>query len=435
MLRFTFSLIVSFWITGAALSQHSLVGSPMLGYMDMREGCIWVQTTGEAEVYIEYRATGEKKDQRLAFKTSADHAFTHHFVLTDLEPGTRYVYTVGVNGKPVYEDLQFTTQSLWQYRTDPPELNIAIGSCAYFNEESYDRPGKPYGMNYGIFDEIARKSPDAMLWLGDNVYFREVDWSTRSGMIHRYTQARSLPQIQKLLNSCPHYAIWDDHDFGPNDSNGSFIHKDKSLDVFKLFWANPSYGLPGIGAGITSQFTIGDAEFFFLDNRYFRTDPGVVGQPRTILGREQIDWLILALRYSKAPFKFVAMGGQFLNSEAKHENYATYPEEREIMLKLIDENKINGVVFLTGDRHCTELSADTLQGGTIVYDLTASPLTSQAYDNTSETNINRVPGTIVATQNFAMLNISGKRKERKLKISVFNHEGKRQWEKEISSVN
>ena len=27
-----------------------------------------------------------------------------------------------------------------------------------------------------------------MLWLGDTVYTREVDWSTRSGFLHRYTQ-------------------------------------------------------------------------------------------------------------------------------------------------------------------------------------------------------------------------------------------------------
>ena len=35
---------------------------------------------------------------------------------------------------------------------DPPDLKIALGSCAFINEEKYDRPGDPYGGNYEIFE-------------------------------------------------------------------------------------------------------------------------------------------------------------------------------------------------------------------------------------------------------------------------------------------
>jgi alkaline phosphatase D len=404
----------------------------MHGYTELREAAIWVQTTEAAEVSLFFWPEKNKDLKKgLTKNTDETKSYSELFICSNLEPGTTYKYEICVNGEVKNKGNSFYTQPLWQYRTDPPEFKVAMGSCAFINEEAYDRPGEPYGKDYGIFDEIVQKNPNAMLWLGDNVYFREVDWNTKSGMMYRYNQMRKLPEMQKLLSACPHYAIWDDHDFGPNDSNGSFIHKDWSLDVFKNYWANNSYGIPGVEGGITSQFTLGDMDFFIVDNRYFRTEPNLKGVEPTILGKEQFSWLIQALDYSKAPFKFVMIGGQVLNSAALFENYAQYPQERDSLLSLIDQNHIEGVVFLTGDRHCTEFSSDTLPGGTIVYDLTVSPLTSKSYDNTAEKNDRRLPDTIVPVQNFATLDFSGKRKERKMLITVYDAEGKKKWEREI----
>jgi alkaline phosphatase D len=421
------------FITQSVFGQADLTCAPMHGYTEMREASIWIQTTESAEVLLVFWPDKHKEsERRITRRTLEAFAFSEVFVCTNLEPGTTYRYEVAVNGVVKNKGNSFYTQPLWQYRTDPPEFKIAMGSCAFINDEQYDRPGEPYGKDYGIFDEIAAKEPNAMLWLGDNVYFREVDWNTKSGMIYRYNQMRKLPELQKLLSACAHYAIWDDHDFGPNDSNGSFIHKDWSLEVFKTFWANNSYGVPGLEGGITGQFTLGDMDFFMLDNRYFRTEADIKGIEPTILGKEQMDWLIQALEYSKAPFKFVAIGGQVLNTAQLYENYSQYPSERDTLLSRIDRNHIEGVVFLTGDRHCTEFSSDTLTGGTIVYDLTVSPLTSKSYDNTQEKNENRIQNTIVPVQNFATIDFKGKRKERKMLITIFDSEGKKKWEQEIA---
>ena len=90
-------------------------------------------------------------------------------------------------------------------------------------------------------------------------------------------------------------------------------------------------------------------DFFLLDNRYHKTSNKNFTTQRQLLGKEQIDWLINALSSSLAPFKFVAVGGQVLSSEAQHENYATFPEEREYLLRKIREAKIEGVIFLDGD--------------------------------------------------------------------------------------
>jgi len=153
-----------------------------------------------------------------------------------------------------------------------------------------------------------------MLWLGDNVYFREPD-NTKNAMLHRYTQVSSHPELQPLLASTHHYAIWDDHDFGPNDSDRGFFNKKAALEVFKAFWANPTYGIDNQD-GITTMFSWGDCDFFLLDNRYYRTPVNRRTGKREILGESQKQWLFDNLVFSKAKFKFVLIGGLISKSIA-----------------------------------------------------------------------------------------------------------------------
>lgn len=417
-----------------------LAAPPVLGHVDFKEASIWISVTDLCAVDVLYWDVNSPSQIKKERSKVEDIAYKSVIVqLTDLEPGTTYEYQIKVKGITAEETFPgkgehytFTTEKLWQYRTDPPDFTIAVGSCSFINEPKYDRPGKGYGNNYSIFDSIAMKQPSLMLWLGDNVYFREVDFESKASMIRRYNQARQLPELYNLWLTCPHLAIWDDHDFGPNDSNGSYVHKDWALEIFQHFWPNPSYGGPATGEGITTHTALNDVEFFLLDNRYNRGLSDGVGVEKTILGEQQISWLIQALKSSKASFKLVAMGGQFLNTEAKFENYSTYPEERQKIIDLIEKNNIGGVVFLTGDRHCTELSELKLKNGKSIYDLTISPLTSGAYDNSKENNTLRVEGTIVDTQNYGLLSFSGPLKERKMTIQVIDFEGKLRWTKEIS---
>jgi alkaline phosphatase D len=345
-------------------------------------------------------------------------------------PGTTYEYRIREAGQAIDAGpYSFTTQPLWKYRTDPPSFSIALGSCTYVNEPAYDRPGKAFGGNYGIFDAIANKKPDLMLWLGDNVYLREPDWGSRSGYLHRYTHFRSAPELQRLLQTTKHYATWDDHDFGPNDSNGSWVHAPIAKEAFALFWANPTFGVPGV-EGITTAFSHVDVDFFLLDDRSFRTPSDLVTAPTLLLGEAQLDWLIQALKYSDAPFKLVAVGTQVLNSEAVFENHATFPTERNALLQRIEQEGIRGVVFLTGDRHFSELSTLALADGRKLHDLTVSPLTAGVY-KPKESNALQVEGTLVSAHNFATLSFDGAKGQRTMTIRVFDAEGALLWERTI----
>ncbi|MAD98631.1 MAG: phosphodiesterase [Flavobacteriaceae bacterium] len=419
------------------LSQDLIQSGPMLGYSTMKEALLWVQTTESAKVHFEYYEKGNSK-QRFkteVLQTSSKNGFVAKLVADQIQPGRIYNYEVFVNGKRIKRDypMEFQSQTLWQWRTDPPEVNFAIGSCNYVNEPGLDRPGKPYGTNHQIFESINQKNPDFMVWLGDNTYLRVADWNSRTGIIHRHTHSRSLKEVQPLLASTHHYAIWDDHDFGPNDSDGSFAMKKTTSEIFKLFWGNPNYDVIN-GGGITGSFDWADLQFFLLDNRYYRTSNRNKTDKRQILGKEQIDWLINALASSRAPFKFVCIGGQVINSEAIFENYATFPEERNYLLERIREARIEGVIFLDGDRHHTALSK--MQESSRVYplyDLTCSALTSGVNKDKEKYNAYRMPETIVGEHNFGMLNVSGPRNNRVLKMTIYNADGKELWSKEIKA--
>jgi alkaline phosphatase D len=205
------------------------------------------------------------------------------------------------------------------------------------------------------------------------------------------------------------------------------------LEAFKDFWANKSYGMNSEqNEGNYSTFNWGDAQFFLLDDRFFKSPNDRKTGTRTILGDTQLEWLIDALSSSSASFKIIYIGGQVITSAARFENYATYPEEKEKLLKEIEVNKIKGVLFLSGDRHFTELSKLERKGTYPLYDWTVSPLTSGVSNSyKDDNNTNRVEGSLFAVNNFGTLSFSGNAANRQMKLSLFDKEGKELWNKTI----
>ncbi len=394
-----------------------LVNGPMVGYSAMRESVVWVQTKVVVTVQLRYWAASTPTDLLYSQEvtTLPENGFTAHLIADRLEPGTTYNYEVIVNGQmqAVKSEQKFKTQTLWKWRTDAPDVKFVAGSCMYVNEEKYDRPGKGYGGDYKIFESIYKDKPEFMVWLGDNTYLREPDLDSKSGIYYRYTHTRKIDELRPLLANTHHYAVWDDHDFGPNDSDRSYYGKQWTLQAFKDFWANPTYGVGGT-EGITGAFSWSDADFFLLDNRWYRSAQAEDGQ---ILGSAQIAWLKEALKYSQAKYKFVCVGGQFLNTVAKFENHAVFKKERQNILGIIDSMQIKGVIFLDGDRHHSEISLWTGPKGTTIYDVTSSSLTSSSSDNKDEANANRVAGSLTMQKNYALIQINGPKDKREVKVT------------------
>ena len=418
-------------------AQDLIKSGPMVGYSTMQEVLLWVQTSENAKVHFEYYEIDNhtirfKTDEKITVKKTG---FVAKLLADEVLPGKKYNYEIFINDLKVERDykMEFQAQELWKWRTDPPNVSFVIGSCSYVNEPQFDRPGEPYGSNFEIFNSINIKSPDFMLWLGDNTYLRESDWNSRTGFIKRYSHTRALSELQPLLASTHHYATWDDHDYGPNNSDGSFWLKETASEIFKLFWTNPNYDVTGKG-GITGFFQWSDLDFFLMDNRYHRTSNNNFTGNRQILGKDQIDWLINALTFSQATFKFIAIGGQVLSSGAVYENYATYPEERKYLLDKIREAKIEGVIFLDGDRHHTILSKmQESEDVYPLYDLTCSSLTAGINDDDESYNTYSLKETLVSVNNFGMLNVTGPADNRELIIQIYDKDGHELWKKSISA--
>lgn len=419
-----------------------LRSGPMLGPAEIADTTIWLQTRAPRRAQIRFWEQGRPETARLSEEVATTAAGDHiaRFRLSGLRFGTRYEYEVYLDGVRVPHPgpLGFQSQAMWRWRTDPPAFRAAIGSCAYVNDPPYDRPPRqagepPYGGGYGIFGAIAAQKPDFMLWLGDNIYYREADWLSEAAMRYRWAHDRSLPELQPLLGSVHHYAIWDDHDFGSNDSDRSFRQRDTALRVFQDYWMNPSYGTAGT-PGVFSRFEWADVEFFLLDDRYHRSPNDMPpGPDKRMFGREQLQWLKEALASSQATFKIVAGGNQMLNPLVLYEGFGAFAGEQRELLDFLREAKIEGVLFLSGDRHHTELIRREEPGLYPLYDFTSSPLTSGAGGSDREAdNPARVPGTWVRnTRNFGLLEVAGKRGERVLTLRTLDAQGKELWRHEI----
>jgi alkaline phosphatase D len=436
MLRALVALLALVAAAPLGAGEPAVAVSLMHGFIDQSSMTLWIQTERAARVAVELHADGAAERRRVEGATRAEDDFALNLRLAGLEPGTRYRYRVLVDGKPAEDAGAFTTQPLWQFRTDPPEFAVAVGSCAYLSDR-FSRPGRPWGADYGIFDAIAAQAPDLMLWMGDNVYFRAPEWTSLEGMSGRYRAYRAAPALRQLLRATAHVAIWDDHDFGPNDTDGSFPLKGAALEAFKRYWANPSYGLPGV-PGIFGLVTWGDADFFLLDNRFHRYPNAYPQTPeKSMFGRAQFEWLKQALVASQATFKIVVAGGQFWNARNRFESFFNYPAESRALAEWLVERRIDGVLFLSGDRHFAELLRRERPGTYPLYEFTSSPLTSRPFRNLPAEeyeNPDAVPGTIVTERNFGMLRFAGPRGGRSVTLELYASDGRVLWRRRLAAA-
>lgn len=439
-MRLALSLTSLLLAGSAQAAPAQLVSGPMAGPPEHRAVKLWLQASGAAQARIEYwpLAAGQSA-QRLrsaAVSLQPSAQYSAHISLDALQPGTRYAYRLLLDGKPAGETQQFATQELWQWRRDAPDFTLLAGSCNYINEPEVDRPGKPYGDRHDIFDRMAAQQPDLTLWLGDNLYFREVDYSSPESMARRWAYERRQPFLQKLLRTGAHAAIWDDHDYGPNDANSSFVHKQAALELQQRYWANRSYGLPGT-PGAFGTFSFNDVDVFLLDNRWYRDDPDLNDAQRAMYGAAQMRWLKNALLASTARFKLIAGGSQQLHKSPRGDSWMQYPAEREDFLKFLADSKLPGVLFLSGDVHRSEFAKLERPGLYPLHELTCSPLSSGThYDEKLLERPGIIPGSVLLNErSFCKLRVEGTRAERRIVVEQITADGQPRFRLSLSAAD
>lgn len=422
-MRLLFSPLFLFFSLGI-YAQSSIVSGPMLGPVELRDAKVWVELAPFVKkAALQLNKKGETAQRTIHYKGALGNEFNPiQFTVGGLEPNTVYEYTIIANGKSTEAKGELQTKPLWQWRGPAPDFSFLTGSCSYFNEPAYDRPGTPYGKDLSIFESMAKEKAAFMVWLGDAWYTREVDYYSEWGLWYRASKDRATPALQPFLKSTSHVGIWDDHDYGPNDMGAAYHLKETSRKVFGSYFPNPSAGENG--QGIYTQQSWGDVDIFMLDDRWWRSADNwadsVDGKPnpsKVMLGQQQLTWLKNALLSSYATFKIIAVGSQVLNPTSPFDKWADFPAEYHDFLQFLRENPIDGIIFLTGDRHHSEIIKVERPGSYPLYDITVSPLTSgtHVFGKAEQNNPNRVLG-IDQLQNYGRISVTGPRGARKLTV-------------------
>ncbi len=337
-----------------------MIGAPGPGHFT-----VWVRASGAFEVELEWARdrefTGPVKADRAVASPASDYCLVLR--ASGLDADTTYYYRLRYAGVlDRFQPIPHRTRTAPAGRAD---FSVAFGSCCRVQGDDRQR----------IFSVVEKLEPSLFLWLGDNIYGDSDQPAIHADL---YRRGRVVESLVPLLRSTPQLAIWDDHDFGYNDSDGANPVKAQLLQLFKDYWANPAYGEPG-NPGIYFKHSHAGIDFFFLDGRYHR-DPsrGPQRAGRTMLGERQKQWLKDELAASRAPFKVIASGGGWSTAERAEggDSWAVYLGERDEILDFIRDRGITGVVCISGDSHMGELNCipRSAAGGYDIYDFCSSPL-------------------------------------------------------------
>ncbi len=328
----------------ASLYKQQLIHGPMLGCVTDRGAKFWVRTVDEVPVQVIVSSSKnlDQPKRSSISSTSQERDYTTTVEINALLPSTLYYYDVLLDGKsalgPAYPSF-----STYPRAGSKARFEVGFGGGAGYT-----------AANERMWDTIGLHNSLALLLLGDNVY---IDLPRQYGDFHKYTYYRrqSQPEFRRLVGSTSIYAIWDDHDCATNDAwMGPYRDKPSwkmsMLDGFRENWNNPGYG-DKQWPGCWFNFSIADVDFFMLDGRFYRTNPNVKNP--TMLGPVQKKWLFEQLLQSKGTFKVLAspVPWTFYAKGKSLDTWNGYCQERNEIFDFLKDNKIEGVILISADRH------------------------------------------------------------------------------------
>ncbi|MGB1204248.1 MAG: alkaline phosphatase D family protein [Chitinophagales bacterium] len=366
----------------------------------------------------------QKKELIINRNDWVDGYFPCLFTFENLEANTTYVINIKLN------DVFVEKQKIKTFHQNNYEnFSFLTGSCTKIADNFFKYWSQP-GINNLIFKKMQKTNADFNVWIGDNSYLRNDDFDNPNNMMRRHIHTRLHKPVNKLIKTRPNYATWDDHDYGPNNADKNYAQKDVTLDLFQQFWGNAFYGTKDT-KGVFSNFTYQDAEIFLLDNRYHKS--ALSDKNGSTLGIEQLEWFKKSLLESKATFKIVMSGVQFLSEHGGGEGFKQFPKERQEILDFIAENDIKGIIWVSGDRHVSELYCLKRPDTYDLYEVTTSPISSETLNFPFKISSPKNPLAVKKTKywypNFAHFSIRGEKGDRLCEVKIINKWGKKVWSK------
>lgn len=272
-----------------------------------------------------------------------------------------------------------------------PLTRIGFGACARQNK---DQP---------IWDKIAAAAPQLFVFMGDCVYG---DTHDPEELRAKYAMLAAKPEFQRLKASTPLLTMWDDHDYGKNDSGAEHPTKAESRTAFCDFWEIPADSERRTQPdGIYTSTIIGppgrEVQIILPDLRWNRTKlrrplgfAGVAAsyiagqvmpvaevrgpyrasraEDATMLGEAQWAWLEAELK-KPAALRLFGSTLQVLAEGSGWEGWENFPLDRARLYKALEG--AGNVVLLSGDVHYGEISRMDREGAPPLWELTSSGIT------------------------------------------------------------
>ena len=388
--------------------------------VDMREASVWVMGSPNQELFVELNPSNKLSPKKIT--TNKDGTTLVKFEA--LKPDTKYSYKISASAdfKNSIEGFVKTSPD-YEKRHAAPNFKIAILGKTHRNDPIYDEPFKTPGGEYEIFGAVKNQKPDAIVWAHNAAVFRPADWGSRSGMAARYRAERSDPALKEMLLCAPNYGVISADSYGAPGADKNSWNKKDAVDVFKSFWGNPSYGV-GSQENLATYFRFSDVDVFILDGATNSSSLDFRSSRPEMFGEEQLNWLLSALKNSKATFKLVISNSPITNPVEEKGNFAYCKRERKYLLDFISENKIGGVVFASANKDYGEITRMLRASEHSLVELTVGPATARPAKNATEVNFYRMVGSLILERSFATISFEGAENDRFLKIEFFNSSGK-----------
>jgi hypothetical protein len=216
----------------------------------------------------------------------------------------------------------------------PASFRIAVGACA--------RPAET-----PVWRAVAAERPLLMLVTGDFHYgdVAEDDPARIRGLVLDRPRA---PSFQALTAVAPVLWMWDDHDFGGNDSRFDSRAATAVHAVYRQVAPHLALALDGDRAPIAQAFTIGRVRFVWPD---LRTDRDRT--PGSLLGERQRAWIAAEIAAAPAAHRLLVLVSSVPWNGAPQkgrDRWQSYAEERAWLAGLVKAAGIRACV-LAGDAH------------------------------------------------------------------------------------
>lgn len=260
------------------------------------------------------------------------------FDATGLSSGTRYYWRVRTHSDTKSGNLR-------TFPAGASNLVIALSSCSRGSSAIGSTSATS---NARTYDRIRERNPDLFIHMGD-MHYRDIGSNNEGLFAQAFRDVVANPRPEQFFAEVPWAYSWDDHDYGPNNSDSSSPGRPAALSSFRKFI--PHYPLQSANGHVGQEFTIGRIRVVMLDNRSDRTSSMIIGTAQrnwlySVLDSVAEQGQALILNVGMA---WVAQPGQ--GSDAA-DNWSSRAAQRtEIANAIASRGLTEKTLFIAGDAH------------------------------------------------------------------------------------